>query len=553
MPRVSTARQKPTLIHINRVIFTSTFVVYLHLNENDMLIKWTNSLLVALALVLTAVPAAHAVPMNYIGPWNTTTTYPAGSVVIYKNATFYALQSRNKNQVPTTATAFWQAIGDGGNTILNGSGAPGATLGKTGDFYIDTTNKRLYGPKTTAWPATYVSMVGPQGPMGLTGAQGAKGATGPTGPQGPVGLTGAKGDTGATGAAGVAGPPGATGATGATGPQGPTGPQGSQGVQGLTGPVGPQGPAGPAGDGAAADGPCFSIDSQMADCGNGTFTDSVTGLIWLADPDCPTLGSMNWVAASEAAASLGDGDCGLTDASASGNWRLPTPEEWQWSASIFAGYPALAAATWWSSLMDGSEPTQAMAAQPEIGLASRPKTQSYRIWPVRGGQSLPSAAEANRTLSRYQPMGANDEIIKDLVTGYEWQRCSVGQTWNATAQTCDGTAGTYDWATAMATWPATAVWRLPTIAELRTLVYCSTGTPIFIDMTADWTSCSGNYQRPTIVSGAFPDTPDSISFWSSSPHAEYSIYAWNVHLHGGDVSYSYKDGARYVRLVRGGQ
>lgn len=261
---------------------------------------------------------------------------------------------------------------------------------------------------------------------------------------------------------------------------------------------------------------------------------------------------MDWVAAHEAAATLADGDCALADQSASGDWRLPTPEEWQWSAPIFAGNPPLAAATWWSSSTDGLEPTQAMAAQLDVGMTARAKINGYRVWPVRGGQSLPSAAEAGQTLSRYLPMGANDEIIKDLVTGYEWQRCSVGQTWNATAQTCDGTAGTYNWATAMATWPATAEWRLPTIAELRTLVYCSSGTPILIDMTADYTFCSGNYQTPTIVSGAFPNTP-SILFWSSSPDANYADYAWYVDFSDGYVDDGYKDHATYVRLVRGGQ
>ena len=335
-----------------------------------MFSKFTTSLLVALTLVLTGVPSAYAVPMNYIGAWNTTTTYAAGSVVIYNKATFYSLKAGNQNQKPTISPTYWQAIGDGGNTILNGTGAPVSTLGRRGDFYIDTANMHLYGPKTTAWPAAYVSMVGPQGPqgpMGLTGAQGdtgATGATGATGPQGPVGLTGA------TGATGAAGEPGPRGDTGATGPQGLAGPQGSQGDQGIPGPAGPQGPAGPAGVVLKADGPCFSNTGRLVDCGNGTFTDSVTGLIWLADPDCTTLVPLDWAAANEAAASLGDGDCGLTDASASGDWRLPTAEEWQWSATIFSGYPALAAATWWSSLTDGSQPTHAMAAQ-------------YRPWPDR--------------------------------------------------------------------------------------------------------------------------------------------------------------------------
>ncbi len=37
--------------------------------------------------------------------------------------------------------------GDRGNTILNGTGAPPAGLGNSGDFYMDTQNRTLYGPK----------------------------------------------------------------------------------------------------------------------------------------------------------------------------------------------------------------------------------------------------------------------------------------------------------------------------------------------------------------------------------------------------------------------
>jgi hypothetical protein len=52
-------------------------------------------------------------------------------------------------------------------------------LGSDGDFYIDTAEHVLYGPKAGGhWPATGVSLVGPTG---------AAGATGPQGPQGPPG------------------------------------------------------------------------------------------------------------------------------------------------------------------------------------------------------------------------------------------------------------------------------------------------------------------------------------------------------------------------------
>lgn len=164
------------------------------------------------------------------------------------------------------------------NNLHSGEGPPG-NQGTPGDWYVDTTSKRLYGPKTEAgWAGQPVAIgtqtpdgvprttalkspdngvkgdkgdtgdtgpQGPQGEQGPTGATGPAGATGATGPQGPQGIQGEQGPQGETG------PAGATGATGATGPQGETGLTGAtgpQGPQGETGPQGPEGPQGPQGD-----------------------------------------------------------------------------------------------------------------------------------------------------------------------------------------------------------------------------------------------------------------------------------------------------------------
>ena len=37
--------------------------------------------------------------------------------------------------------------GANGNTVLNGSGAPGSGIGVNGDFYLDTVAEKIYGPK----------------------------------------------------------------------------------------------------------------------------------------------------------------------------------------------------------------------------------------------------------------------------------------------------------------------------------------------------------------------------------------------------------------------
>ena len=138
------------------------------------------------------------------------------------------------------------AAGADGRTILNGTAAPSSDAGAEGDFFLDTTNSMLYGPKTTSGWGSGVSLIGltgATGAIGETGATGPQGAKGDTGDTGPQGLQGEKGDTGDTG---PQGPIGLTGATGATGAKGDTGDQGIQGEQGPVGPQGEQGPAGSA-------------------------------------------------------------------------------------------------------------------------------------------------------------------------------------------------------------------------------------------------------------------------------------------------------------------
>ena len=123
------------------------------------------------------------------------------------------------------------------NTILNGVKAPIKSIGINGDFYIDTKNLNIYGPKkNNAWPLP-ISLRGAAGTDGKTGTPGVagtdgktitntssgSGATGATGATGSIGATGATGSAGASGSAGPAGPPGPAGSTGATGAAGASG------------------------------------------------------------------------------------------------------------------------------------------------------------------------------------------------------------------------------------------------------------------------------------------------------------------------------------------
>ena len=141
--------------------------------------------------------------------------------------------------------------GADGKTILSGIVAPLSTQGVLGDFYLNTVNNLLYGPKTVTGWGSGTSLVGSQGLTGATGPQGPAGPTGLTGPVGP------QGNTGATGPAGAAGSNGLSAyqiwlANGNNGTEaqylaslvGPAGPQGPTGPQGVAGPTGSSGPAG---------------------------------------------------------------------------------------------------------------------------------------------------------------------------------------------------------------------------------------------------------------------------------------------------------------------
>ena len=167
----------------------------------------------------------------------------------------------------TTLKAAGRVVTTVVNTILSGAAIPTKAVGIDGDFYIDTKNAILYGPKKKGvWKIatslkqaeikSVTTVVGEQGGIGATGAtgpqgdKGDKGATGNTGANGSVGLTGAsgatgaKGNDGATGAHGFSGATGATGLIGATGPAGATGLKGDTGLTGATGATGSAGAAG---------------------------------------------------------------------------------------------------------------------------------------------------------------------------------------------------------------------------------------------------------------------------------------------------------------------
>ncbi len=122
----------------------------------------------------------------------------------------------------------------------------------------------------------------------------------------------------------------------------------------------------------------------------------------------------------------------------------------------------------------------------------------------------------------------NGDEVTDTDTSLIWQRCSLGQT----GSDCSGgSANTYGWQRALQA--VSAPWRLPNIKELRSIV-------------------EEKCYYPAVNLTVFPNTVSS-DYWSGSPDAYYSDYAWYVSFYVG-YSYRYhKSDDHYVRLVRSGQ
>lgn len=141
--------------------------------------------------------------------------------------------------------------------------------------------------------------------------------------------------------------------------------------------------------------------------------------------------------------------------------------------------------------------------------------------------SIP-AAPATTPSSEFTILG-DGSSIRHEVTELEWQRCSIGQSWDGA--TCQGSPTSHDWQMALDTAAsAGGDWRLPNIQELRSIVeHCR--------------------RSPAINRQAFPNTP-AIDFWSASPVARDAAYVWRGGFNFGSDKQSRKTRGGGVRLVR---
>ena len=161
-------------------------------------------------------------------------------------------------------------------------------------------------------------------------------------------------------------------------------------------------------DGNQKKGAKWAPQSRFTDNEDGTVTDNLTGLIWLKNANC--FERKTWDQALESAKNLGDNhpnnvnDCGLSDGSQSGDWRLPNIKELQSlisygervttenSSSKVAlpsehPFTSVQSHRYWSSSTKSDRPTRAWNVYLSNGIVFRNgKTGVNYVWPVRGGQ-----------------------------------------------------------------------------------------------------------------------------------------------------------------------
>ena len=165
---------------------------------------------------------------------------------------------------------------------------------------------------------------------------------------------------------------------------------------------------------------CFGSGARYCALGDGTVKDMVTGLVWLQSPYCALVVPSDFERAQQNVARLGDGECGLSDGSAPGDWRLPDVSEWAATIerardlgctnprltnvlgvdclsvgpSAFPWVPTYVA--YWTGTASGGATAQAMDLAGGV-FETEDSDRALRVWPVRDSMSRsPSLSHISR-------------------------------------------------------------------------------------------------------------------------------------------------------------
>ncbi|MDM8519509.1 DUF1566 domain-containing protein [Anaerolineales bacterium HSG6] len=136
--------------------------------------------------------------------------------------------------------------------------------------------------------------------------------------------------------------------------------------------------------------------------GNGVVTDTLTGLVWLKNANCTTVldgvtfdgeDKLDWGEGLKWSNALANGNCGLTDSSSAGDWRLPNVRELHslvdyQSPALPSGhlFNSVQSGGYWSGSTVAGTTSSAWFVSMDGGVRGYHKVFDSYVWPVRGGQ-----------------------------------------------------------------------------------------------------------------------------------------------------------------------
>jgi hypothetical protein len=333
--------------------------------------------------------------------------------------------------------------------------------------------------------------------------------------------------------------------------------------------------------------------SRFVDHGNGTLSDSLTGLIWLKNANCA--GQLYWNDALNWANNLANNACDLTDGSIAGEWRLPNILELEslvnvdhgnatcggtacgspaaWLAS--QGFANMGYGYYFSSstaIQDGHRADAWTVDMDDYGnLIHGSKESNYFALAVKGTATGPAPVWRTGQTACYNSSGSlmacagtgqdadiqagaiwpdprfsdnSDGTVTDNLTGLVWlknAKCAGGgRSWldaltDIAGLNFDGTMNGNDCGDISNGDSHQSDWRLPNYKELLSLVDFARYSPALAP------------PQPFLNLGTGGD------FWSSTTVSRFLPGGWEVAMWDGYTNYNFKsDSSNFVWAVRGG-
>jgi hypothetical protein len=310
--------------------------------------------------------------------------------------------------------------------------------------------------------------------------------------------------------------------------------------------------------------------------GDGTVTDHLTGLIWLQNAGC--LSPAIWSNAVTAANKLASGQCGLTDGSVAGTWRMPNLNELESLIDVSASNPALTAGNpfvnvstgiYWTSTAIWAGDFAPVAFAWVIRLSdgsylddevSNAVTSLNAVWAVKGtasgavklqatGFNVPYVSGDDGTLQmgvglpypRWVDNG--NGTVTDILTGLIWlkQADCIQQPWAAAVAAVNNLASGQ---CGLSDGSLPGQWRMPNRNEMESMAdLIQTNESAYFDYTI--LNLDNTVYQPAI----FTNFVESQFYWTSTTNASTGD-AWTVFSCDFGVYDWPKDGSGYTLAVR---